>query len=72
MVSLLDRNYNTNYCEFSYDDWNLDEDYLPTQNKQGKGVLSTIKSCCQGSFAIGTDGTIKVLCGDNNQWIDYK
>lgn len=72
MVSLLDRNYNTNYCEFSYDDWDKDKDYLPTLCTQGKGVLSTVKSCCQGSFAIGTDGTIKILHGEDNQWIDYK
>lgn len=69
-VSLLNRNYQTNYCEFSYDDWNLDKDSIPTLNSAGKGVLSTIRSCCQGSFAIGTDGTMKTLTG-SNEWIDY-
>ena len=48
-VSLLDRNYQTNYCEFSYDDWNTDKDSIPTMNTAGKGILSTIRSCCQGS-----------------------
>lgn len=70
-VALLDRNYNTNYCEFSYDNWDNDKDSIPTMNSAGKGVLSTIHSCCQGSLAIGTDGTMKTLNGDNNEWIDY-
>ena len=70
-VALLNRNFNTNYCEFSYDNWDNDKDSIPTMNSAGKGVLSTIRSCCQGSLAIGTDGTIKILNGDNNEWIDY-
>ena len=70
-VSLLDRNYQTNYCEFSYDDWDKDKDSIPTMNTAGKGVLSTIRSCCQGSLAIGTDGTMKTLQGDTNEWIPY-
>lgn len=69
-VSLLDKNYNTNYCEFSYDNWNVDKDSIPTKDTPGKGVLSTIHSCCQGSIAIGTDGTLKMLNGDN-KWVDY-
>lgn len=69
-VTLLDKNYNTNYCEFSYDNWDLDRDSIPTLNSAGKGTLSTIRSCCQGSVAIGTDGTMKILTG-NNEWIDY-
>lgn len=70
-VCLLDRNFNTNYCEFSYDNWDNDKDLIPTMNSVGKGILSTIRSCCQGSLAIGTDGTMKILNGDNNEWIDY-
>ena len=70
-VALLNRNFNTNYCEFSYDNWDNDKDSIPTMNSAGKGVLSTIRSCCQGSLAIGTDGTMKILNGDNNEWIDY-
>lgn len=70
-VSLIEKNYNTNYCEFSYDNWENDKDSLPTMNTPGKGKLSTIHSCSQGSFAIGTDGTIKILNGDLNEWIDY-
>ena len=70
-VALIDRNYETGYCEFSYDDWNTDKDSIPTMNTPGKDVLSTIKSCSQGSMAIGTDGTTKTLRGEDNQWIDY-
>ena len=62
-VALLDRNFNTNYCEFSYDDWESDKDFIPTLDTPGKGVLSNIHSCIQGSMAIGTDGTIKILKG---------
>lgn len=69
-VSLLDKNSKTNYCEFSYDNWDLDKDSIPTLNSPGKELLSTIKSCCQGSIAIGTDGTMKILTG-NNEWVDY-
>lgn len=69
-VSLLDRNYQTGYCEFSYDNWNIDKDSIPTMNTAGKGILSTVKSCCQGSMAIGTDGSMYILRGDN-EWIPY-
>lgn len=69
-VCLTNRNYNTNYCEFSYDDWALDCDSIPTLDSAGKDSLSTIRSCCQGSIAIGTDGTMKILTG-NNEWVDY-
>ena len=69
-VALINKNYDTNYCEFSYDNWDLDKDCVPTLNTSGKEGLATIRSCCQGSMAIGTDGTIKILSG-NNEWIDY-
>lgn len=69
-VGLIDKNFNTNYCEFSYDNWDADKNCLPNLDTQGKGNLSTIKSCSQGSIAIGTDGTLKILNG-NNEWIDY-
>lgn len=71
-VGLIERNYQTNYCQFSYDDWEEDKDSIPTMDSPGKGILSTIRSCCQGSYAIGTDGTIKTLRGKDNQWIDYE
>lgn len=70
-VGLIKRNYETNYCEFSYDNWDNDKDSIPTMNTAGKGILSTIRSCCQGSYAFGTDGGIKTLNGDLNEWIDY-
>lgn len=70
-VSLIEKNYNTNYCEFSYDNWENDKDSIPTMNTHGKGILSTILSCSQGSKAIGTDGTMKILNGDRNEWVDY-
>ena len=70
-VSLLDRNHQTGYCEFSYDNWNTDKDSIPTMDTAGKGILSTIRSCCQGSLAIGTDGTMYTLKGETNEWIPY-
>ena len=70
-VSLLDRNYQTGYCEFSYDDWNTDKDSIPTMNSAGKEKLSTISKCAQGSMCIGTDGTMYTLKGETNEWIPY-
>ena len=70
-VSLIEKNYNTNYCVFSYDNWEKDKDSMPTMNTRGKGILSTVLSCSQGSKAIGTDGTSKILNGDSNKWISY-
>ena len=70
-VGLIKKNDKTNYCQFSYDDWDEDKDSIPTMNSPGKDILSTIRSCCQGSIAVGTDGTIKILRGKDNQWIDY-
>lgn len=69
-VCLLSKNYSTNYCEFSYDNWENDGDMLPNLDSKGKGVLNTVGSCCQGSIAKGTDGTNHILTG-NNQWILY-
>lgn len=69
-VSLIEKNYNTNYCVFSYDNWDLDKIDIPTLNTPGGKNLSTINSCSQGSFAIGTDGSVKILSG-KNEWIDY-
>lgn len=70
-VSLIEKNYSTNYCKFSYDNWSNDKDFIPTMNTRGRGILSTILSCSQGSMAIGTDGTMKILNGDSNKWVDY-
>ena len=69
-VCLLSKNYNTNYCEFSYDNWVNDGDKLPNLTTRGKDVLNTVGSCCQGSIAKGTDGTTHILTG-NNQWVEY-
>lgn len=69
-VALLNKEYSTNYCEFSFDNWNNDKDKLPTLNTPGKDALSTIKSCSQGSVAVSTDmSVIKVLNGDDNEWV---
>ena len=58
------------YAEFSYDT-ESDVDKLPRINVAGKDNLVTVKSCSQGSIAIGTDGSMKILSGDLNEWIDY-
>lgn len=70
-VIMLERNYGTGYSEFSYDSWAEDGDKLPRINVAGKDNLENVKSCCQGSLAIGTDGTMKILSGKLNTWIDY-
>ena len=68
-VVMLEHNYSTGYSEFSYDD-DSDIDKLPRINVAGKDNLATVKGCCQGSIAIGTDGTMKILKG-TNEWVDY-
>lgn len=70
-VSLKSQEYTTGNCVFFYDDWATDGDKLPRIGIAGKDNLNTIKGCSQGSFAIGTDGGIKILNGDKNEWIDY-
>ena len=70
-VALMTMNYETNIASFSFDDWAIDGDKLPRIGIAGKDALSTVGGCAQGSFAIGTDGSIKVLKGDTNEWIDY-
>lgn len=69
-VGLLKKDNETQYCEFSYDTED-DINKLPTMTTSGKDALSLIQSCCQGSYAIGTNGTIKTLHGETNTWIDY-
>lgn len=69
-VGLLNKKYTTNYCVFSYDNWSTDKDKLPNLDTAGKDALSIIKSCSQGSLAIGTDGINYILTG-NNVWIKY-
>ena len=69
-VVMLEHNYTTGYSEFSYDT-DEDIDKLPRINVVGKDNLATVKGCCQGSIAIGTDGTVKILNGEKNEWIDF-
>ena len=69
-VALLEKNPVTQYCEFTYDNWSTDGHKLPGLNNAGKDNLSTIKLCSQGSIAIGTDGSLKMLNG-NNKWVDF-
>ena len=70
-VSLKNIDHKSGCATFLYDDWATDGDKLPRIGIAGKDALSTVESCAQGSFAIGTDGSIKVLKGDSNEWIDY-
>ena len=70
-VSLIEKNYQTNFCRFAFDTWENDKDSLPDLKKRGKGNLATILSCSQGSLAIGTvNGDDYILTGDNT-WIRY-
>lgn len=69
MVSLIERVYATNFCKFAFDTTE-DLALLPTMTSRGKGNLSTILSCSQGSLAIGTNGEDYILNGGNT-WIRY-
>ena len=70
-VSLKNIDYTSGCATFFYDDWATDGDKLPRIGISGKDNLNTVKGCSQGSFAIGTDGSIKILQGETNEWIDY-
>ena len=63
-VALLKCDYNTKYCEFSYENWEQDKNSLPTINSGGIGL----DSCCQGSLAFGIDNTKRVLTNDG--WVN--
>ena len=70
-VVKLDENFNTRVYKFGYDDWSVDGDKLPRIGIAGKDNLITIKGCSQNSVAIGTDGTMKILKGETNEWVNY-
>ena len=71
-VCLLFKDYQTNYCRFSYDTWAEDGHKLPNMTTRGKEGLSNILSCSQGSIAISTSdgGENRILTG-KNQWVTY-
>lgn len=66
---LIKMNYDTKFAIFSIDS-ESDINDLPRSNYFGKGVLKTISSVCQGSLAIGTNGTNYILNG-SNKWVKY-
>lgn len=69
MVVLTKKNYDTLYCEFTYDVWSEDGGKLPTMNTAGKNEVSLIPCCSAGSTAISSDlTTVKVLNGKTNTW----
>ena len=68
MVWLLHKDHYTNHCQFSIDS-ESDLELLPKYKVSGKGVLSTIWSCCPNSRAICTNGSVYVLNGDTNEWV---
>lgn len=70
-VTLINYNYTTGTGTFGYDNWEEDGDKLPRIGIKGKDKLNTISGCNQNSMAIGTDGTLKILKGSTNEWIDY-
>ena len=69
-VCLLSKDYQTNYCCFSFDSWSEDGSKLPNMTTRGKEGLANVLSCSQGSLAYGTDGTTYVLTGQNI-WCPY-
>ena len=68
-VSLISRDYSTNFCKFAYD---TEEDIknLPNMKSRGKEGLSNILSCSHASLAIGTNGKDYILTGEN-VWKEY-
>lgn len=64
---LLKMDYNTGFAVFTIDK-ESDLDNLPKIGVAGKEGVSEIKSACEGSKAISTDGGRYVLVGDSNTW----
>ena len=69
MITIISKNYNTNYCVFAVDSVS-ELDKLPTVTNRGKDNLATISSCTAGSRAIVTETSDRyILNGTQNKWI---
>ena len=69
MITIISKNYNTNYCVFAVDSVS-ELDKLPTVTSRGKDNLVTISSCTAGSRAIVTETSDRyILNGTQNKWI---
>ena len=69
MITIISKNYNTNYCVFAVDSVS-ELDKLPTTTSRGKDNLATISSCTAGSRAIVTETSDRyILNGTQNKWI---
>lgn len=69
MITIISKNYNTNYCVFAVDSVS-ELDKLPTVTSRGKDNLATISSCTAGSRAIVTETSDRyILNGTQNKWI---
>ena len=69
MITIISKNYNTNYCVFAVDSVS-ELDKLPTVTSRGKDNLATISSCIAGSRAIVTETSDRyILNGTQNKWI---
>ena len=69
MITIISKNYNTNYCVFSVDSVS-ELAKLPTVTSRGKDNLATISSCTAGSCAIVTETSDRyILNGTQNKWI---
>ena len=69
MVTVIKSDYTSRYFEFAIDD-ESELAILPTTTTAGQQYLSTIKSCCNGSFAYQSDSALKVwtLNGEDDEW----
>ena len=69
MITIISKNYNTNYCVFAVDSVS-ELDKLPTVTSRGKDNLATISSCTAGSRAIVTETSDRyILNGTQNKSI---
>lgn len=68
MISLISKNYNTNYCVFAVD--TVPElDKLPTTTKNGKENLAYMFPCIVGSRAIVTETSERYILDGQNKWV---
>ena len=69
MITIISKNYNTNYCVFAVD-YVEELDKLPTTTSRGKDNLAYISSCTVGSRAVVTETSDRyTLNGTQNKWI---
>lgn len=68
MISLINKNYSTNYCVFAVDTVS-ELDKLPTTTENGKENFAYMFPCIVGSRAIVTETSERYILDGQNKWV---